>query len=46
MIDWYDFNPTITQKDIVELEKTQDFLIENDMLKKKIKISDIIRKVE
>lgn len=46
MIDWYDFNPTITQKDIDELEKTQEFLIKNDMLKKSIKISDIISEVE
>jgi len=42
MLDWYDFNPDITEKDIEELEKTQDFLLENDMLKQPIKISDII----
>ena len=42
MIDWYDFNPTITQKDIDELEKTQEFLIKNDMLKQPINISDIV----
>lgn len=42
MIDWYEFNPTITQKDIDELEKTQEFLIKNDMLKKTINISDIV----
>ena len=44
MIDWYDFNPDITQKDIAELEKTQDFLIKNEMLKKPINIDDIIMK--
>lgn len=42
MYDWYDFNPEITEKDIEELEKTQEFLLENDMLKQAINISDII----
>jgi len=42
MIDWYDFNPTITEKDIEDLEKTQEFLIKNDMLEKAIDISSII----
>lgn len=45
MIDWYDFDPTITEKDVAELEKTQDFLIKNDMLKKPIDIGDIIVKL-
>ena len=40
--EWYDFNPEITEKDIEELEKTQDFLLENDMLEHPIDISDII----
>lgn len=42
MYDWYDFNPAITEKDIEELVKTQDFLLENDMLRQAINISDII----
>ncbi|MCG1012225.1 MAG: aliphatic sulfonate ABC transporter substrate-binding protein [Thermoanaerobacteraceae bacterium] len=42
MYDWYDFNPEITEKDIEELEKTQDFLLKNDMLKQPINISEII----
>ena len=42
MYDWYDFNPEIMENDIEELEKTQDFLLENDMLKQPINISDII----
>lgn len=42
MFKWYDFNPQITTKDIEELEKTQDFLYENDMLTKKIDINSII----
>ncbi|HQA59985.1 MAG TPA: hypothetical protein PK768_03065 [Tepidanaerobacteraceae bacterium] len=35
-------NPAITEKDIEELVKTQDFLLENDMLRQAINISDII----
>jgi len=42
MYGWYDFNPEITEKDIEELEKTQGFLIENEMLDQPINISDII----
>ncbi len=42
MFSWYDFEPSITEKDVMELEKTQDFLIENGMLENKIKISDIV----
>jgi len=42
MYEWYDFNPEITERDIEELEKTQDFLLENDMLEHPIDISDII----
>lgn len=44
MLPWYDFNPEITDKDIEELEKTQDFLIENGMLEKAIDINSIIEK--
>ncbi|AHM55728.1 ABC transporter, substrate-binding protein, a liphatic sulfonates family [Peptoclostridium acidaminophilum DSM 3953] len=42
MYDWYDFNPSITQKDVEELEKTQEFLLKNGMLEKGIDISSII----
>lgn len=42
MIQWYDFDPTITEKDIEELEKTRDFLLENDMLTKEVDIKSII----
>lgn len=38
----YDFNPKITDKDIKELEKTQDFLKENGMLTKKVDIKSLI----
>ncbi len=42
MYAWYDFNPRISDKDIDELKKTQEFLIENGMLENKIDINDII----
>ncbi len=45
MYQWYNFAPTITEKDIEELEKTQDFLLENEMLTKKIDIKSIIADV-
>lgn len=42
MYDLYDFNPEITQKDITELEKTQDFLKGNGMLTKTVDIKSLI----
>ncbi|MEG6522555.1 ABC transporter substrate-binding protein [Desulfotomaculum sp. 1211_IL3151] len=42
MYDWYDFNPSITDKDIEDLEKTQEFLLQNDMLTNKIDIKELI----
>ncbi|WP_298844969.1 ABC transporter substrate-binding protein [Clostridium sp.] len=42
MYSLYDFNPKITQKDISELTKTQDFLKENGMLTKTIDIKSLI----
>ncbi|HHW91961.1 MAG TPA: aliphatic sulfonate ABC transporter substrate-binding protein [Firmicutes bacterium] len=42
MLPLYDFTPAISEKDIVELEKTQDFLMENGMLENRIDIGDII----
>jgi sulfonate transport system substrate-binding protein len=45
MYNWYDFNPKITEKDIKEIEKTQDFLIENGMLKKKVDVKSLIQDV-
>jgi len=44
MYDWYDFNPQITDKDVEELQKTQEFLIQNGMLEKEIDINSIIDK--
>jgi sulfonate transport system substrate-binding protein len=42
MLPWYDFDPTIKPSDIAELKRTQDFLIQNGMLKKSIEIEKII----
>ena len=42
MYSWYDFNPEISESDIKELEKTQEFLIENDMLSNSINIESLI----
>lgn len=41
MYKWYDFDPTIHEKDIEELEKTQDFLFDNDMIQEKINIQSL-----
>ena len=42
MAPWYDFDPTITDKDIIELEKTQAFLLKTGMQTNKIDIKKII----
>lgn len=42
MYSWYDFNPEISESDIKELEKTQEFLIKNDMLSNSINIENLI----
>ena len=46
MLPWYDFDPTIRPSDIAELKRTQDFLIQNGMLKKSIEIEKIIAKIQ
>ena len=43
MYDWYDFNPAITESDISDLEKTQDFLLQNRLLTHKVAIRQLIR---
>ena len=43
MYSWYNFDPKITDNDIKELEKTQDFLKENGMLKKTVDIKSLIK---
>ncbi|MBU3188159.1 NrtA/SsuA/CpmA family ABC transporter substrate-binding protein [Clostridium bowmanii] len=42
MYGLYDFNPKVTQKDISELNKTQDFLKQNGMLTKTVDIKSLI----
>ena len=42
MYSWYDFDATVKPSDIAELKRTQDFLIQNGLLKKSIEIEKII----
>jgi len=42
MYDWYDFNPNITDEDIRDLEETQEFLKQNDMLTNTIDIQSLL----
>lgn len=44
MYDWYDFDMEIKDKDIKELEKTQDFMIKNKLQDKKIDIKELVSK--
>ncbi|GAA0746973.1 NrtA/SsuA/CpmA family ABC transporter substrate-binding protein [Clostridium oceanicum] len=44
MYKWYDFDITIKDKDIKELQKTQDFMIKNGLQDKKIDIKELISK--
>jgi len=46
MYPWYDFDATIKPSDIQELKRTQDFLIQNGMLKKSIEIEKIIATIK
>ncbi|SHH95625.1 NrtA/SsuA/CpmA family ABC transporter substrate-binding protein [Clostridium grantii] len=42
----YNFDPTISENDIKELEKTQDFLVENEMLTKTVDINSLIAEIK
>ena len=46
MAPWYDFSTAITEKDIKDLEETQDFLLANEMQKKKIDIKSMLAEVK
>jgi sulfonate transport system substrate-binding protein len=46
MFPLYDFNPAIKPSDIDELKRTQDFLIQNGMLKKTIEIEKLIAPIK
>lgn len=45
MLPLYDFDPTIKPSDIAELKRTQDFLLQNGMLKKSIEIEKMIARL-
>jgi len=42
MYSMYDFSPEITDKDIADLEKTQQFLIDNGMMTNKVDIKSLV----
>jgi sulfonate transport system substrate-binding protein len=42
MLPWYDFTPTITDRDVSDLSSTQSFLKENDMLANTINVKELI----
>ena len=46
MAPWYDFSTAITEKDIKDLEETQEFLLANDMQKKKIDIKSMLAELK
>ena len=45
MAPWYNFDPAITERDIKELEKTQDFLLKTGMQTNKIDIKNMIVRI-
>lgn len=42
MLPWYDFDPTLRPADLVDLEKTQDFLIEAGLQTNRIRVADLL----
>ena len=46
MAPWYDFSTAITDKDIKDLEATQEFLMANGMQKKKIDIKSMLAEMK
>ena len=42
MTPWYDFDSTVRKRDIEELTRTQNFMIENGLQRNKIEINSII----
>ncbi len=42
MYPLYDFDPTIRPSDVEELEKTQEFLIANDLMRQRINVQDLV----
>lgn len=46
MAPWYDFDPAVTNKDLQELEKTQDFLLKTGLQKNKIDVKQMIVQIK
>ncbi|MBU5485728.1 NrtA/SsuA/CpmA family ABC transporter substrate-binding protein [Clostridium sp. MSJ-11] len=44
MYSWYDFDSNISDKDIEELKRTQEFMLKNGLQEKEINIEDLIVK--
>lgn len=42
MYGWYDFNPAITPADLDDMEKTQEFLLQNGLLAKKVDLRALV----
>ena len=45
MYPWYNFDPVIKKADVKELERTQDFMLENGLQRNKIDIRKLILKL-
>ena len=43
MLPLYDFDPTVRPSDLAELERTQDFLMENGMMQRKVDLKGLVR---
>jgi sulfonate transport system substrate-binding protein len=44
MLPMYDFDPTIRASDLADLAKTQDFLLENGLMRKKVDLNVLVKK--
>lgn len=45
MYSWYDFTPKVTETDLGDLEKTQDFLVTNGLLAQKVDLKSLVADV-
>lgn len=46
MYPLYDFDPTVRPRDVEELKKTQEFLIVNGLMEKRIDVEELVARVE
>jgi sulfonate transport system substrate-binding protein len=44
MLPMYDFDPSIRASDLADLAKTQDFLLENGLMRKKVDLNVLVKK--